>query len=397
MTSSIILTIYIQLSWDTLQYDSTTGIYSCQLDEQWFNLHKDILRDALQITPINDNDLFVAPPSSDKVIEYVYTLGCPCMLRNVSAMSVNELYQPWRAILSMINMFLMEFIQSIQSFFTDKKRLTMPSQGKKKTDPLLIPSIRVTKLIIHHLKTQHNIHPITGLPFHYLHKDNVLRNLKFLERMVGKYLQRYLDGEHSMADEEAVFESPKPRWDAKGFEYKNDYTIIESPCAVKFLVCNNERKIMRSKCENKGIVPPEMVLKQEQTQQDFSHEVWNIQVIPKYHSKDGNPARANIKQALGRSVLTGFGVKMEMEIPRSSGVYFIITCSYSTDTSKELMKAQVVMKKWYIMKGAWLEGLRNLGVDLCHQQVVSSLEREEVEVGFGCHLEVRVEIEHQAH
>ncbi|GJS05637.1 retrovirus-related pol polyprotein from transposon TNT 1-94 [Tanacetum coccineum] len=61
--------------WDTMRYDSTTGIYSCQLDEQWFSLHKDILRDALQITPINDNNAFVAPPLSDAVIEYVNTLG----------------------------------------------------------------------------------------------------------------------------------------------------------------------------------------------------------------------------------------------------------------------------------------------------------------------------------
>nr|GEW29914.1 copia protein [Tanacetum cinerariifolium] len=103
-TSSTIPTIYIQQFWDTMRYDYTTRIYSCQLDEQWFNLHKDILRDALQITPINDNDPFVAPPSSDAVIEYVNTLGYPCMLRNVSPMSVNDLYQPWRAILSMINM-----------------------------------------------------------------------------------------------------------------------------------------------------------------------------------------------------------------------------------------------------------------------------------------------------
>ncbi|GJZ44209.1 hypothetical protein Tco_0591464 [Tanacetum coccineum] len=77
-----------------------------KLDEQWFNLHKDILRDALQITPINDNNPFVAPPSSDAVIEYVNTLGYPCTFRNVSAMSVNDLYQPWRSILSMINMCL---------------------------------------------------------------------------------------------------------------------------------------------------------------------------------------------------------------------------------------------------------------------------------------------------
>nr|GEW94993.1 putative nucleotide-binding alpha-beta plait domain, zinc finger, RING/FYVE/PHD-type [Tanacetum cinerariifolium] len=82
MTSSTIPAIYIQQFWDTM-------------------------RDALQITQINDNDLFVAPPSSDAVIKYVNTLGYPCMLKNVSAMSVNDLYQPWRAILSMINMCLM--------------------------------------------------------------------------------------------------------------------------------------------------------------------------------------------------------------------------------------------------------------------------------------------------
>nr|GEY13568.1 hypothetical protein [Tanacetum cinerariifolium] len=35
------------------------------------------------------------------------------------------------------------------------------------------------------------------------------------------------------------------RWDAKGFEFKHDYTIIESPRAIVFPVNNNERKIMR--------------------------------------------------------------------------------------------------------------------------------------------------------
>ncbi|GKF36340.1 hypothetical protein Tco_0113098 [Tanacetum coccineum] len=81
-------------------------VQNSQLDEQWFNLHKDILRDALDITSTNDNNPFGAPPLSDTVIEYVNTLGYPCTLRNVSAMSVNALYQPWRAVFSMINMCL---------------------------------------------------------------------------------------------------------------------------------------------------------------------------------------------------------------------------------------------------------------------------------------------------
>nr|GEV22471.1 hypothetical protein [Tanacetum cinerariifolium] len=88
----------------------------------------------------------------------------------------------------------------------------------------------------------------------------------------------------------------------------------------------------------------------------------NIRVIPKYHSEDGNPARSNIKQALGRfdtytrnhvkeiplkieSTRSQVQVKMENEIPRSSGVYFITACSYSTDTSKEIMKVQVYASK----------------------------------------------------
>nr|GEY02964.1 hypothetical protein [Tanacetum cinerariifolium] len=37
----------------------------------------------------------------------------------------------------------------------------------------------------------------------------------------------------------------KSRWNAKGFEYKHDYTIIDSPRAVVFPVSNNEQKITR--------------------------------------------------------------------------------------------------------------------------------------------------------
>nr|GEU72555.1 E-beta-farnesene synthase [Tanacetum cinerariifolium] len=53
--SLTIPSIYIQQFWDTVRYDKTVGCYKCQLDEQWFDLTKDTLRDALQITPVNDN------------------------------------------------------------------------------------------------------------------------------------------------------------------------------------------------------------------------------------------------------------------------------------------------------------------------------------------------------
>nr|GEW59537.1 hypothetical protein [Tanacetum cinerariifolium] len=43
----------------------------CQLDEQWFDLTKDTLRDALQITPVNNNNAFSSPSSSDALINFV--------------------------------------------------------------------------------------------------------------------------------------------------------------------------------------------------------------------------------------------------------------------------------------------------------------------------------------
>ncbi|GKA55050.1 hypothetical protein Tco_0753999 [Tanacetum coccineum] len=184
-TSSMIPAIYIQQFWDTMRYDSTTGIYNYQLDEQWFNLHKYILRDALQITPINDNDPFMAPPSSDTVIEYVNTLGYPCTLKNVSAIHPVLLIL-WgvihRSNIDYAERIWEEFVQSIHTFLTDKKSLTTTTRGKKKSTPLLILSIRFTKFIIHYLKTKHNIHPRTNSPLHYSHEDHVLGTL----RSVGK-------------------------------------------------------------------------------------------------------------------------------------------------------------------------------------------------------------------
>ncbi|GKE61722.1 hypothetical protein Tco_1512089, partial [Tanacetum coccineum] len=37
----------------------------------------------------------------------------------------------------------------------------------------------------------------------------------------------------------------KPGWDATSYEFKHDYTIIESPRAVVFSVDNKDRRIMR--------------------------------------------------------------------------------------------------------------------------------------------------------
>ncbi|GJS11304.1 retrovirus-related pol polyprotein from transposon TNT 1-94 [Tanacetum coccineum] len=91
-----------------------------------------------------------------------------------------------------------EFVQSIQTFLTNRKNLATALRGKKKITLLLIPNVRLTKLIIHHLRTKHNIHPRTGSPLHYSHNENILNTLRF----VGK-------DERRKAEEGGATESSK--------------------------------------------------------------------------------------------------------------------------------------------------------------------------------------------
>ncbi|GKB85307.1 hypothetical protein Tco_0957579 [Tanacetum coccineum] len=65
-----------------------------------------------QILPINawlPIDLahpFESPPAGEQVMDFVNELGYPEEIHFVSKMHVNNLYQPWRAILTLINQFL---------------------------------------------------------------------------------------------------------------------------------------------------------------------------------------------------------------------------------------------------------------------------------------------------
>ncbi|GJR10977.1 hypothetical protein Tco_0793629 [Tanacetum coccineum] len=211
--SSTIPAIYIQQFWDTIRFDSKAGSYKCQLDEQWFNLNQDTLRDALQITPVDNNRAFSSPPTPDTLVEFVNKLGYPKEVMHLSNVTTNDMFQPWRALATIINLCLTgktsgferprapvlqilwgivnrahidyaermweEFTQSIHTFTEDKRKLAQHTLGKKKATLILIPSIRFTKLIIFHLQRLHNFHPRPESPLHLPTEEPVLGHLKF--------------------------------------------------------------------------------------------------------------------------------------------------------------------------------------------------------------------------
>nr|GFC89726.1 hypothetical protein [Tanacetum cinerariifolium] len=84
------------------------------------------------------------------------------------------------------------------------------------------------------------------------HLDHLLGSNKRMLSTAVKLWTRSLVIQQRVKDFQLGIESyqtqlnlTKPEWDVICYEFKHDYTIIESPRAVVFPVNNNERKIMR--------------------------------------------------------------------------------------------------------------------------------------------------------
>nr|GEV02033.1 hypothetical protein [Tanacetum cinerariifolium] len=175
--SASVPAIYIQQFWNTLTYEAKTG---------------------------------------DSIMDFVNELVYIEIIYFVLRMAVNNLYQPWRAIFSMINQCLTgktsrhdrpkypvlhmlwgiitstnvdyvkimweEFVQAIQTFLTDNANLGTPTKKGRKDKPHVILYYRFTKLIICHLGRIHNIHQRSASPFHLAKEDLRLGNLKFISK-----------------------------------------------------------------------------------------------------------------------------------------------------------------------------------------------------------------------
>nr|GFC27616.1 hypothetical protein [Tanacetum cinerariifolium] len=71
--STNVPSIYIQQFGNTLTQEAKSNVYSFHMDEHWFLLNADLLREALEITPVDPAHPFVSP------------------------------LRPWRAMLTLIN------------------------------------------------------------------------------------------------------------------------------------------------------------------------------------------------------------------------------------------------------------------------------------------------------
>nr|GEU37520.1 hypothetical protein [Tanacetum cinerariifolium] len=125
---------FVAWFWDTLMIEAKTRAYRFQLDKDWFILDTNLLREALEITLIDQAHQFVSPPSGK-------TYG-----------------------------------------FDRPKYPVLQMLWGQEDKPHVIPYCRFTKLIIYYLGRIHNIHQRSGSPLNLAEDDLSLGNLKFVPK-----------------------------------------------------------------------------------------------------------------------------------------------------------------------------------------------------------------------
>ncbi|GKF34161.1 hypothetical protein Tco_0107361, partial [Tanacetum coccineum] len=133
-----------------------------------------------------------------------------------------------------------EFVQSIQTFLTNRKNLSTDAREKKKTLNLPILNVRFVRK---------DGREVFGMPIpDALLTDEITKNTRLLKKISRTYKQmlstavklwtcnlvirqRVKDFQLCIESYQPQLNLTKPGWDATGYEFKYDYTIIESPRA----------------------------------------------------------------------------------------------------------------------------------------------------------------------
>ncbi|GJW22637.1 retrovirus-related pol polyprotein from transposon TNT 1-94 [Tanacetum coccineum] len=115
------------------------------------------------ITPVDNNNTFSSPPTPDVLIKFINDLGYPKVVRTLFDVVTNDMFQPWRALTTIINFTLRESFRGLKLRASDVTKFFGA----------------FSKLIIHHLQSKHKFHPRPGSPLHLPNEESVLGYLKF--------------------------------------------------------------------------------------------------------------------------------------------------------------------------------------------------------------------------
>nr|GEV90305.1 retrovirus-related Pol polyprotein from transposon TNT 1-94 [Tanacetum cinerariifolium] len=150
--------------------------------------------------------------SDDEILPFATWLGYTEIIHFVLRMAVNNLYQPWRAILSMINQCLTSKTSrhdrpKYQFFRCFGENLGSPTKKGRKDKPHVIPYYQFTKIIICHLGRIHNIYQRSASLFHLDEEDFRLAKKEGKKKTVSA---KEPNSKHAIKKSSKLAPAPKP-------------------------------------------------------------------------------------------------------------------------------------------------------------------------------------------
>ncbi|GJU88546.1 hypothetical protein Tco_1300969 [Tanacetum coccineum] len=124
--------IYMQQFWFTIKKTKKTQFYEFGLANKKFSADVELFRKILDICPRVPNEDFVAPPSEEDLLAFLFELGYKA-IGYLARMFVNHMHQPWRTLATIINKCLSgrrpsmtdfdnQELQSFREYFTGRIR-----------------------------------------------------------------------------------------------------------------------------------------------------------------------------------------------------------------------------------------------------------------------------------
>ncbi|GJY02066.1 hypothetical protein Tco_0360218 [Tanacetum coccineum] len=196
-----------RISVDILQNTNFFRAFSASAN--WFTLNFDLLRDALEITPVDPANPFVSPSAGEVVMDFINELGNDKPRHPVLKMLWGIVT---RTNVDYAELLWEEFVQGIHTFFTHRDSNKISS---KKPTPQVIPYCRFTKLIIYYLGSKYNIHRRPESPRHLSKGLSTIRNMwrwqKGGKKKTAPKIDKHVKPAPAKQSKPATSKQPKPK------------------------------------------------------------------------------------------------------------------------------------------------------------------------------------------
>ncbi|GJT17696.1 hypothetical protein Tco_0876402 [Tanacetum coccineum] len=166
-----VLVIYMQQLWVTNNKHGSS--YQFKIGKKMFSVDMKVFREILQIYPRLPDQEFDEPPSEEEILSFIKELGHTGNIKNITAVVVDHMHQPWRTFASIINKCLSGKITDF-AFQIDNK-------DAKKQEKMYYSIF--TKAIIHHFLSKDKSVSMRNIMFmHIAQDDSILGILRFVSK-----------------------------------------------------------------------------------------------------------------------------------------------------------------------------------------------------------------------